>query len=387
MQVTDIQLTKNNEWTELSAMMDDYRLWYRVYGNLAVSERGDTFLAAGFFPAMATGETLEIDSSVKVSPKLIKGVMQLQKIFGCWNPLLKRFNVRANETAYESINNGTAAFFSGGIDGLYTLQKHKDEITHLVYINGFDFEMIPEVFEVSVARNRQMAMSLNKILIPVETNHYAFMQHCQIDRLLNHGSCLASVALLLGFPKTYIPSSYTYNQLHPWGSHPLTDPLWSSEGMELIHDDAEANRIQKIQQLVEDDTIREHLDNLIVCWNEPNSNCCECGKCVRTILTFDVLGIKLASFPKELSLIDIIRKIKFDASHRIFFETILELAQERNERKIANAVTWAIRKNIFVNSFKELDRRHLGGVVRQLYRLIKYRGYEPEPEFVKLTPE
>ena len=31
------------------------------------------------------------------------------------------------------------SFFSGGVDSTYTFLKHQDEISHVVYIHGFDF--------------------------------------------------------------------------------------------------------------------------------------------------------------------------------------------------------------------------------------------------------
>ena len=91
--------------------------------------------------------------------------MQLQEIFSCWNPMLKKFKVIGNENILESSNPGVASFYSGGIDGLYTLKMHKDEITHLVFINGFDFEISPEVFEALVARHSRTAALFNKTLI------------------------------------------------------------------------------------------------------------------------------------------------------------------------------------------------------------------------------
>ena len=38
----------------------------------------------------------------------------------------------------------------------------------------------------------------------------------------------------------------TYAHLGPLGSHPLLDPLWSSEDVELVHDGCEATRLDKL---------------------------------------------------------------------------------------------------------------------------------------------
>jgi len=385
MKVNNIQIIEKDSYKELSAFMDDYRLWYRMPSEYNITLTGDPFLAAGFFPSMVTGETLEIEDGASVSPKLISSAYQLQEIFSCWNPSLKKFKIHANKEIHESINTGTATFFSGGLDGLYTLGKHPNEITHLVYINGFDFEMSPEIFESSAMRIRRIAASFNKVLIPVQTNNYAFMKHHKISRILNFGSCLASVALFLGFAKTFIPAGHTYYELFPHGSHPLTDPLWSSEGMKIIHDGAEAGRIEKTLRLIEDNRFTEHLDNLIVCWNEPNSNCGKCGKCIRTMLTFKILNFKSLAFQRELDLSDV-RRITFrDSSYRSYFDDMLEVALNRNERKIASAIKWAIKKNAIKFSIKEFDNQHLGGIVKRLYSLIRGRKYGSALELIQVS--
>lgn len=385
MKITDIRIRNKGSSTELEASMDDYRLWYRVPTEYDIPITGDPFLAAGFFPSMVTGETLEIEKGASVSPKLIHGAFQLQEVFSCWNPSLKKFKIRANEEIHESVNTGTASFFSGGVDGLFTLGKHPDETTHLIYINGFDFEMSPEIFETSAARVRRIATSFNKILIPVETNNYSFMKHHRISRLLNFGSCLASVALLLGFSKTFIPAGHTYYELFPHGSHPLTDPLWSSEGVKIIHDGAEAGRVEKTLKLIEDNSFTEHLDNLIVCWGEPNSNCGKCGKCIRTMLTFKILNFKSLAFPKELSLRDVRRATFADSSYRAYFDDLLEVAIERDERKIAGAIKWAIKRNFLRLSIKEFDNLYLGGAIKRLYSLTRRRKYESAPKLIQVS--
>jgi hypothetical protein len=59
-------------------------------------------------------------------------------------------------------------------------------------------------------------------------------------------------------------STYSYSNLAPWGSHPLTDPLLSTLGTRVIHDDAAFSRIEKTEFIARREMA---LRTLRVCWN------------------------------------------------------------------------------------------------------------------------
>jgi len=107
---------------------------------------------------------------------------------------------------------------------MYTLLTRASEITHAVFIQGFDFFVDPAIYQVAIERNAAFVRDLGKTLIPVQTNYYPFGYRHHLSILLSHGSTLASVALLLGFPRVYVPSTCSYAEMVPLGSHPLTDP-------------------------------------------------------------------------------------------------------------------------------------------------------------------
>jgi len=365
-------------------MMDDFRLWFRVPSDYEVSPSGDMFIAAGLFPAMVSGDDIEIESRGPISSKLFTGIMRLQEIYHCWNPVLKKIGMHGKMSVSEPKNPGVASFFSGGVDGAYTLLKHKEEITHLIYINGFDFEMKEEDFAKVITSRRRVTDSLNKTLIPVSTNLNSFMARNKIGSQLRYGSCLVSVAHLLGFPKTYIPSSQTYNNLQPNGSHPLTDPLWSNEATELIHDSAHLKRTEKTQLLIENDVIR---NNLFVCWENPYQNCGKCPKCIRTMITLKILGVKSSAFPKDLSPRDIQRLRIENKLHRPYFYQNLELAKQKNNQKMLKALKKAQRRNAILLFIKDLDRRYLGEIMSRSVRYIKRRKASNMAERIMPSPE
>ena len=116
---------------------------------------------------------------------------------------------------------------------------------------------------------------------------------------MSQGAALATIGHLLApaFERLYIASSFHYRDLFPWGSHPLLDPLWSSDMLEFIHHGCEARRIEKVEFIAGFDAA---LNNLRVCHlkgsNEGAYNCSRCSKCVRTMLSLEVAG-KLSQCP------------------------------------------------------------------------------------------
>ena len=108
------------------------------------------------------------------------------------------------------------------------------------------------------------------------------------------------------------------------GSHPLLDPLWSSEDVELVHDGCEATRLDKLSLVASEAAARHWLR---VCWENRDGgyNCGRCEKCLRTMVAMDALGVLDAfdRFPHQISSIDIARVPKIDLGYT--WEASLEL--------------------------------------------------------------
>jgi hypothetical protein len=174
------------------------------------------------------------------------------------------------------------------VDSFYTLLKHKDEITKIILINGIMFENTSAMPKVTGAIQR-VAEALGKSLIVVEVNLRDFSD--EYTDWADHyvGSALASVGLLLSpqLRKIYVPATFSYEHLHPEGSHPLLDPLWSTELLTFEHDGCEANRIEKIARIAQSDIA---LESLRVCNRFYAHNCGYCEKCLRTMLGLHAVG-------------------------------------------------------------------------------------------------
>jgi hypothetical protein len=311
MQVSDIRVVQRGDEYELQARVrseansfDPFVLWYRVpcrYGKFLDLENGDPFVAALLLPAMATGETLKIP--VPVSPILLRSVLEIQSILHCFDARYSRIEVRApvRSRPIRSDSEGqTGLFFSLGVDSFYSLLRNAEDhprdeaaITYLIHIHGFDLlrggsdsEFPPTMLE----RSEAVARETGKSLLPVVTNLRSVSARLA-DWTMNHGAALASVALALGsmFRRVHIAASTTYDQLYPWGTHPVLDPLWSTERLMVVHDGCDVNRIDKTHFIADSSVV---LETLRVCPGYGSAyNCGRCVKCLPTMIDLLLAGV------------------------------------------------------------------------------------------------
>ncbi len=261
---------------------------------------GDAMLAAALPLAMRLGEPLEL--AEPVSGRMLGAVAAIQDVLACWGaqegleqaapPLFERVRLTAPAATRRARPDGVAAFFTGGVDSFFTVLRHREELTALVYVHGFDvgLDAVPLRDTVS-AGLRAAAAELGLPLVEVEADVRAVS-----DRYLSwddyHGAALATVAHLLAdrFHRVYIPATMTYATLLPLGSHPVLDPLWSSERLEIVHSGAAATRPEKLAAIAGCAAARRWLR---VCWENRDGayNCGTCEKCLRTAVALRLAGV------------------------------------------------------------------------------------------------
>ena len=366
MQIASGQVEQQGGTIEVSAEIDGFRLWYQVPQSYAVSRAGDPFLMAALLPAMAKGELLEIDPSLPVSPRLLAGVEKVQEIHHCWNPVLKKIPISARTAPAEPLNAGAFSFFSGGVDGTHTFFKRAQEISHVVFIHGFDFFLDPAIYAEAVDRNSAFVRGFGKTLIPVQTNYYRFGYHHNLSMLLTQGCVLASVALLFGFRRVFIPSSFAYDELHPSGSHPLTDPLRSNEAVEIVHDGAEVPRVDKLRTII---ACAPAVANLRVCATDMNVNCGRCEKCLRTMIPLRLWHLD-GPFPPFPPLSVVRRQRIHNDSERVFFAENAALAQRSQDRALRRVLLACLHRYERRQLLKEVDRVFGHGLLKRAYHRI-----------------
>jgi hypothetical protein len=285
-----------------------FTIWHRFPSECqGVSAVAEPFLTALLVPCMRQKEDVTVHG--RVSAKLLASVGTLMDIFASWDSSLSRISIDADETyAADRGGNCIGAYFSCGVDSFYTLLKNMEEhprdensITHLLIMRGFDLNLTEEhdaLWDRLVRTAEHAARETGKRLIPVVTNAREHIDQYTWGRYppgdlwgrCAHGGLLASIGLSLGrdFSMIIVPASYSYAQLFPWGSHPLLEPLWSTEALEVAHDGCECARTQKIARQIARSPLA--LEILRVCWSGTDYNCCTCEKCLRTVIALDLVG-------------------------------------------------------------------------------------------------
>jgi hypothetical protein len=276
---------------------DHARLTWQLPG-VVPEARGDAGLAALLLPAMQAGCDVVVEGPV--SPSLLTGVEVIQDVWRSWYPWLHRVAVDAPGGVPAASGGRVACFFTGGVDSFYSVLKHREAIDELIYVWGFDAPpswcRMAEVVGRSV---RGAAADLGLPLLEVTSDVRSFSEP-RFTWGDYHGPALATVALLAAsrYRRVIIPSTHTYGNLARLGSHPLVDPLWSTENLEIVHDGLEASRTEKLERVVDAPAARRWLR---VCFEvqEEAVNCGRCEKCLRTMVALEVAGQlgRAATFP------------------------------------------------------------------------------------------
>jgi hypothetical protein len=365
MRVEGIKVEHSNGCSTLSAQViyegrrrAEDSLWFRIPGEYGVylGNFGEPFLAALLMPAMLSGEALAIEGSI--SPKLLAVTDRIQEIYEQWVPGARRIAVRpakASLTPLLEPQEAEACFFSGGVDSFYTILKNRDNIKHLIFIGNFDGGVRGKdnVDEVRL-RLQRAAAGLGKTLLEVDTNVRDIGER-SADWSMYHGAALAATGLVCqGFLRQiFIAACVTYPQLAPWGTHPMLDPLWSTERLRFVHDGCEMPRGAKVADWVSQS--EPALQSLRVCYSNHKGeyNCGRCEKCLRTMISLYAAGAleRCETLPHQIPMASL-RKMK---RLKLIVPNLLEMTEEnlalldRRDtpvaRKLQSALRVAIKRN------------------------------------------
>lgn len=302
------QISKNGGEIKISNTLDwgEGKSWELEFSFdndlLPLTAELDPWLVLALLPAMRDGKNLEL--SRPVSARLLQNLPTIQAIFNTWDPTYQKIKVTAParpDPVYQG-NRRTACFFSGGVDSFYTLLKHQAEIDVLIHLDN------PWAGDEGRAKMngkiKEAARQLGKDLILVKSNFRGFLDtYTGWD--YSHGAAMIVLALLLSpyLSKVLFASGVTYANVQPFGTHPLLDPLWSTEDLEVIHDGNEAGRLQKILSMADNEVM---LSSLRVCWTniDNEKNCGRCRKCMTTLVCLRTAGVldRCSAFAHTLDL-------------------------------------------------------------------------------------
>lgn len=342
---------------------DRISLWYRIPSEykLSISGNSDPFVIGVLFLTMAEGTDIKVHG--EVSPSLLFNLEEFQAAWTCWRPnKYSKIEICADvEREQPLANNSDSAIaaFSGGVDSCFTVWRHhkkasgrsKSHVNSGLMIHGFDILLNEkEAFTRAAKKSAKMLRSLGLTLIPVATNFRELDQ----DWIDSHGAGLASCLMLFqgAYVSGLIASSSPYNALSlPWGSNPLTDWMFSSDSFKIIHDGASFIRREKIREITK---WPEAMKFLRVCWEGENyeRNCGRCEKCVRTILSFRVMGYGLPEcFDQDIS-DDVILALNGLRGNRLYYlEEILSFARASHIKESwVYALETCVKRNRLLSS-------------------------------------
>jgi len=339
-------------------------VWFTVR-NADAAPSGNAALAIGLVPAMSAARSLVLADSL--SPRLFASQAAIQKLFQDWD---NRFNaVRITAPfgePHQASTGGTGLFFTGGVDSFFSLLRHREEITHLIFVRGFDIKRDEQEVDGSVLPAiRAVAAQMNKTLVEVSTNIREFSDPIVEWALDYHGTALAAVALLLAptLNKVYVAASHAEGDTFRWGSHLFLDPLYSTETLSLIHDGANATRVEKVAAIADDRVVQQTLR---VCNKAGAYNCGRCEKCLRTMINLRVAGAleKIATFDRRLRLNEVrLIHVRDENKASYVSENLTALRAKGVDDDLASALNDALNHR-FYKGWGRLEKPLLKGMNR-----------------------
>jgi hypothetical protein len=234
-------------------------LWYEFPEEtvLPAGDQLDAFVIATCMTAMQEGRTLEIRGAV--SECLLRNLAEYAVIWSRWLPLTYGQVEFAPERTVSRLSvrraNGVLAAFSGGVDASFLVWTHHQKrrgwqsqpISHCMLAHGFDIPLAePESFRAAFSSGQETLRTLPLPLVWVRTNFRS-----AVPTKWTHACGAAIASCFHHFAETcgtaLIASSAPYGALViPWGSNPITDHLFSSDAVDVLHDGAAFDRTLRV---------------------------------------------------------------------------------------------------------------------------------------------
>lgn len=330
--VRHLRLTPQGETQRLEAEIDGDLVWFDAPSGAFHGPRAEPFLALALQEAMARRVPLVLDPAHRVSPAWVRNLERVQAVWLSWNDEDIGWVPVQASTAPEPDHRGwSLSTFSGGVDSSYTFLQCREQLSHVVLVQGFDTDD-EDGWHRNVRARRAFADRQGVALLPVANNVRAFLQRRRLSWNLAHGGLLASLGVALGARSVVIPSTFTYSHLIPWGSHPVLDPLWSTDQTTVTHHGADCGRTEKTRRLLQAPDL---LHELQVCWRSVDQNCGQCPKCVRTSLALHLLGAESAKLPPYTSVDQLVALRPSDGASLAYTEELIRLALVQGHPAVA----------------------------------------------------
>ena len=296
------------------------------------------------------------------------GICQRQ-MTGGWKTNLPKENEKRAQ--------GERIFATGislGVDSFYSILKNlkgESAVSATVYIYNTTYDKIKEGIPREYTDKREeVAETLDLAFIPIMTDidqimnkNFEFIEYHTFHNM----ACVLSLRnLIKGY---YLSTGYSYNEMKPSRTDTACYENYIEKALNLsdfkmICSGGEVSRIEKTDYIAQSPIVQKNL-NVCFFWREKHKylNCTQCEKCIRTVLTLDVLG-KLDLF-SEVFDIEYYKKNKLYfwaylfheayRSHSILENKIIEEVKKRGY-KIPFSVWFSFVKIIFNNQIVKIKR-------------------------------
>lgn len=353
-----------------------------------LSRSGDAWLILMALYGALHREDVEIE--LPVDPLLLRGVRAVAATWAQWydNIHIPQVDARRIEETPRAPLDRAASFFSGGVDSIFTALRHSDPpdramdaaFTTDCIIRNYHELPVPAIPRNNLRHCQSFADERGKTFIPLSSNAMVFDARVY-DRFapLTHGAILAFLAHILGggLSRVLVASSVPYGYMMPWGSHPLTDPLFSSTQLQLIHDGCLFGRFEKLAYFPYDEpSLRVLSPCNDVTYDEHSShNCSRCRKCIHAMTAFDLLGVRPGCFDWSRYTYESFGQIYYRSSELDEVEDMLTAARKLGREDMVRVIEAGKRRSM---RFHWLE----GGInhLRQYDAVLRYKPYLVGPK-------
>ena len=389
------------EWEETERAPFDLRFSF-LSGETPAADP-NAFLIGAWVAALRAGERrIAIDGAV--CPILHQGLRAAAGVLDSWygtnRPIPAIEPSEGFRIGYPPADGGEAIFLSGGLDSLDLLLSrgrglppaHPAAVRRGIFVTRFghfrEEWQLAAVGDRSERAARGTAAETGLPLTFVSTNLLELQGEVRSFALESHGSFFAAIAQLFSDRIATVvlaASDDVVGGLHPWGSHPLLDPLFGTAAVRIVHEGIGVTREQKAARVGRSRAARR---SLFTCAfplpGDPLLNCGRCEKCLRTMIELLVAGALADSevYPRDVSA-DVIRELPGVPPFRrldYYWEPLASSARRCGRPDLAEAIeerlevsrraeAWA-RDRGWTGLLRRLDRRWLGGRALALRRRI-----------------
>ena len=362
--------------------------WYRSdfeYGIFFNEDVLDAFVLPMILPAIKYQEDIQVDGYI--SEKLLYSINRYL-VYTLTIPFPNKRFIHVKCKGTKVINYNSKAVGCGcslGVDSFSAILRHLDSncpegyrITHLTNFNigayGNDFDKSHASYIKALESVEEFAKNENIPLVLIESNIGKFFK----DLTFNWSGPVRTMSTALAMQKLF--HRYYYASGHSNADLEITDimghfaslviPMLSTENIEFIVADQDRSRIDKTVAIAENPLVQKYLH---VCLREIRANnqgkeylrdikfrnCSRCDKCLRTLITLDILGVvekfgNIFDLEYFYSIHDsIIEDIVINKDNNLFKNEIYKLMIERNY-KIPSRVLRKIKLKQFLRKIKTI---------------------------------